>query len=310
MARISVISPVYGAENIVDTLVQRIEKNLKLCTDDYEIILVEDGSPDNSWEKIEAICTKNPHVKGIKLSRNFGQHYAICAGIFHTTGKYNIIMDCDLQDNPKYISQLVEEAEKGAEVVYTIKKKRKHNPIKDLFAFLFHVIFNKMIGNKGIFSHRNIGSYSLITDKVVEGYKKINDYYRPYLIILQWLGFNYSHITIEHAAREEGKSSYSFKKLVIHALNGLISQTDKILWWSIYMGFSFLIFGFSFLCYIFYTHLTNGFAPGWTSIITAIIFCSGLILLSQGIIGVYLSKVFIQTKNRPFYLVGEKLNFK
>ena len=105
MARISVISPVYGAENIVEELVQKIEENLKFCTDDYEIILVEDGSPDNSWRKIEDICTKNPHVKGIKLSRNFGQHYAICAGIFHTTGKYNIIMDCDLQDNPKYIVQ-------------------------------------------------------------------------------------------------------------------------------------------------------------------------------------------------------------
>src|ERR1700739_4380745 len=124
---ISIVSPVYRAEKIVDTLVAAISKEVSKITADYEIILVEDGSPDNSWEKISENCKKDPHIKGIKLSRNFGQHFAITAGIENALGSYIVIMDCDMQDDPAYLPQLYAKAQEGYDIVYTLKKNRKHN---------------------------------------------------------------------------------------------------------------------------------------------------------------------------------------
>ena len=140
MIEVSIISPVYKAANIVDKLVEEIVKYASEITTHYEIILVEDGCPENSWEKIEENCKKNNKVKGVKLSRNFGQHFAITAGLTESKGDYVIVMDCDLQDNPKYIIDLVNKAKSGFNIVYTSKLERKHSVFK-----------NTINGSKSIF---------------------------------------------------------------------------------------------------------------------------------------------------------------
>lgn len=305
---ISIISPVYKADTIVTELVKRIKKEISKITDDYEIILVDDGSPDQSWRKIEENCETDKKVKGIKLSRNFGQHYAISAGLSEAHGENVIIIDCDLQDNPKYIHDLLKKSHEGFDVVCTIKKYRQHKKLKNLIAALFHKLFNYLVGNKLFHSNGQIGTYSLITRKVVDAYCRVSDYQRHYMMILRWLGFSTTYIIIEHEKRFEGKTSYTISKLITHALNGITSQTDKLLRLSIYTGFFFASTGLISIIFIIINSIRHGFQSGWASIIVIIIFTSGLLLISLGIVGIYIGKIFEQVKDRPLYIIDMRIN--
>ena len=305
---ISVVSPVYRAENIVDELVKQIVAAMEPITSNYEIILVEDNSPDNSWAKMAAICRNNNKVKGIKLSKNFGQHNAIAAGLYHATGDYIIVMDCDLQDNPKYMKTLIEKADEGNDIVYTYKRARNHNFMKNFISFFWSKIFNWLVDDKTLQNNLKVGSYSLITKKVQNEYNQLHDFYRPYLGMLSILGFTNTYVEIEHDKRHSGKSSYTLRKLIIHSVNGILSQTSRLLTLSIFTGRSFSIIGFLLIIYIIYLRLTHGFSAGWASLAVLIIFNTGLILMSTGIIGAYIGKIFLQTKNRPNFIVDKKLN--
>lgn len=305
---LSIVSPVYMADTIVDTLVMRIKEEVSGITSNYEIILVEDGSPDESWKKIEENCGKDKRIKGLKLSRNFGQHYAISAGLAESSGDFVVVMDCDLQDNPKYIKELLDKSKEGADIVYTIKKVREHDKLKNLSAECFDKVFNWLIGDPNLHYNSRVGSYSLVTRKVVEAFCRINDYYRPYLVILQWLGFRSAYVSIEHEKRYEGRSSYTFSKLLAHAFNGIVSQTEKLLKLSIYTGFTFFLVSIVAIIYIVLRSMKSGFQAGWASTTVLIILSTGLILMSLGIVGVYIGKIFEQTKKRPLYIIDKKIN--
>ncbi len=305
---ISIVSPVYQAEGNVDELVKRITEEVTSITEEFEIILVEDGSIDQSWKKIVKNCKADQRVKGIKLSRNFGQHYAITAGLNESTGEYVIVMDCDLQDNPKYILDLVNKSKEGYDIVYTIKNVRKHGVIKNLLACSFHRVFNWLIDDKTMSGHNQIGSFSLISRKVVNAFCEYNEYHRAYLNILRWLGFPNATITVEHDERYHGKTSYSFTKSIILALDSIISHSNKFLLVSIYIGFVFSMFGFLSIIYIIINSIASGLQPGWASTTVLIIFCTGLVLMSLGITGIYIGKIFLQAKGRPLYLIDKKIN--
>ena len=305
---ISIVSPVYLAEEIVDELVRRLIEEISKITDNFEIILVEDGGPDQSWQKIEENCKIDERVKGIKLSRNFGQHYAISAGLRESSGDYVVVMDCDLQDNPKYIPELLRKSKEGYDIVYTMQRIRKHGKLKNAFAGLFHKLFNWLVGNKNLHSSRQVGAFSLLSQKVVDAFCSFNDYHRHYLSILRWLGFSKTHITIDHEKRYKGQTSYTFQKLTSLAIDGIISQTEKFLRLSIYSGFVFALLGFISIIYILARYFATGFQSGWASTTVLIIFSTGLILISLGIIGVYIGKIFEQTKGRPLYLIDKKIN--
>jgi dolichol-phosphate mannosyltransferase len=306
---ITIISPVYGAAAILPELVSVINRELLKLTNRYEILLVEDHSPDGSWLEIEKICKEDSRVKGIKLSKNYGQHSAIAAGIHHASGDFVVVMDCDLQHNPKYIKDLLAKAQSGFDVVYTVLPKRKHGFIKNLFSGMFHMVFNFLVGVKEVTTDGQIGTYSLITRKVVEAYKQFNDDYRPYLVILNLVGFNQGYQMIDHEKRHSGKSSYSFKKLVRHALNGIISQTNRLLMLSIYVGVLYTILSFLGGMYILVKAMIGGFYPGWASLVILLLFNTGIILLFLGIIGMYISRIFLQVKGRPLYLIDRRINF-
>ncbi|MES2593561.1 MAG: glycosyltransferase family 2 protein [Bacteroidota bacterium] len=305
---ISIISPVYKAEKIIPELVNQINHETLKITAQFEIVLVEDGSPDNSWEEIEKQCILFPHVKGIKLSRNFGQHFAITAGIENAKGEYVIVMDCDLQDNPKYISDLYQQALKGFDIVYTYKTERNHTFLKNITAHLFNKIFNYLIDNTNWKSNNNIGAYSLLSRKAVNAFISLNDYQRHYLMILRWIGFRHTYIEIQHNKRAEGKSSYSFSKLVIHAINGITSQSDKLLRLNIITGIILSIVSFLSIILIITLYLLQGFLSGWTSLVVLILFSTGMIMTSIGITGIYVGKTFEQTKNRPKFIIDKRLN--
>lgn len=304
---ISIVSPVYSAEKIIDELVKRIVENVEKITQDYEILLVDDCGPDQSWQKILENGHKNPKVKGIKLSKNFGQHFAITAGIDHAIGDYIIVMDCDLQDDPIYITTLYEKALEGNDIVYTIKSKRKHSFLKNIFASIYNSIFNYLT-DYSFNSSINVGAYSLITRKVANAFKTYGDYHRHYLSILRWLGFNSCYIYIEHLERFEGKSSYTFSKLITHAVNGITSQSDKLLRLFVSLGLFVSSVSFLSILLIILMYFINGFKSGWASTIVIILLSTGLILTGIGILGIYVGKTFNQTKNRPKYIVNEVIN--
>ena len=234
---LSIVSPVYNADKIIGELVKRIENEVSILKLDYEIILVEDGSTDSSWKNIEEICKTNTKVRAIKLSRNFGQHYAITAGLFHAKGDWVIVMDCDLQDDPVYIKDLYYKAIEGYDIVYTYKKQRNHSFIKNFTAHLYNRVFNWLIDNKSWRGSTQVGAYSILSSKVVKQFIELKDYRRHYLTILRWLGFNHTFIEIEHKTRFSGKSSYNFIKLFNHAIDGIISQSDKLLRLTVFLGF-------------------------------------------------------------------------
>ncbi len=305
---ISIVSPVYYAENIVEELVKQLIPEISKITLNYEIILVEDGSLDNSWKKIEEIHGNyKKNVRGIKLSRNFGQHYAITAGIEAAKGDYIIVIDCDLQENPIYILDLYNKICENNEIVFTIKNNRKHNLFKNITATLFTKIFNYLTDNNSFKSNQNIGTYSIISRKAANAFLQYNDYHRHYLMVLRWIGFKHDYILIEHNERFAGKSSYTLSKLLKHAIDGIISQSDKLLRIFINLGLfiSFTSFTMIFIIILLYTY--HGFLSGWASLASIILFSTGMILTGIGIIGIYLAKTFEQTKNRPKYLIDKTI---
>jgi glycosyltransferase involved in cell wall biosynthesis len=305
---ISIVSPVYKAEKIVPELVRRIIETVSGITDDYEIVLIEDCGPDNSWAAIEAECTKNPKVKGLKFSRNFGQHYAITAGFTYSKGEYVVVMDCDLQDNPQYIIEMYNKAREGNDIVQTYKKSRKHSFLKNITAVMFYKVFNYLIDNKNYDANKNEGSYSLLSRKAVEAYLSVTEYHRHYLMILRMLGFRKAYIEIEHDKRFEGKSSYSWSKLIAHAITGITSQSDKLLRLSMSLGFTMFLISLTWALVLIYKYFTTGLLSGYASIMIFQLLGTGIILISIGTAGIYIGKIFEQVKNRPLFIIDKSAN--
>lgn len=303
--KISVVSPVYMAEEILPELVRRISEEFDLLNVDYEIILVEDASPDNSWQKIEELCSDKPHVKGLKLSRNFGQHYAITAGIEEATGDVVVLMDCDLQDNPADVKRLIEEYHSGYDIVFTKRIERKHSFTKRMFSLLYQKSF-RLLSDKNF--DIDMGSLVLFSLKVKEAFIKVRDQDRLYIQILKWVGFKSTVVPVAHHERHSGQSSYSFMKMMKMALQGWTFHSEKLLRLSTYMGLILSILALGGIAFIVVSYYISGFQSGWASLSVLIMFSTGVMQISMGILGLYLGKVFKQVKGRPLYIIEKKLN--
>ncbi|HEX5717304.1 MAG TPA: glycosyltransferase [Thermoanaerobaculia bacterium] len=303
---LSIVSPVYRAEEIVAELVRRITEEVSPITQDFEIILVDDGSPDRAWSRIEEACAADPRVKGIQLSRNFGQHYAITAGLDHARGRWVVVMDCDLQDDPKYIRDLFEKAREGYDIVYTVKARREHGMIHNLGARLFTLALN-WFSSGGVVSSR-VGGYSMLSRQAVDAFRSVRDVHRHYLVVLRWLGFRSTAIDVQHHKRYRGTSSYTFAKLLRHAVDGVASHSDRLLYLALGAGFLFLSASIAAVLYLVIQYFLHGFKEGWTSTIVLILLSTSMILLSIGAAGIYIGKIFDQVKQRPLYLTRRKLN--
>ncbi|MGB0839395.1 MAG: glycosyltransferase family 2 protein, partial [Chitinophagales bacterium] len=277
-------------------------------TDNFEIILVEDGSKDDSWTAIRRNCGQDARVKGIKLSRNFGQHSAITAALAEAQGEYVMMMDCDLQDNPAYIPELYKLATTGEhDIVFTHKVKRNHSLFRNVASALYDWVYIQLEDQQPFFK-RHIGNYTVLNRKVVDAFLRFNDYERHYLMVLRWLGFRYTFFEVEHNERFEGESSYTFSKLVQLAITGITANSTKLMdaitmLGSIFTGFSILS-SWVMMIWLFMGH----YIPFHFWLLWSMFFCTGLILLAIGILGIYIGKTFQQTKNRPLYLIEERIN--
>ena len=290
---ISIVSPVYRAEKILPILVSEINLVMERIGEDYEIILVDDRSPDNSWEVMKV------------LSRNFGQHSAIFAGLTKAKGDWVVVMDCDMQDQPKEIAKLYKKALEGYDIVLGQRENRKDKFLKKLSSKLFYKVFNYLSGGQ---FNNEIGNFGIYKKKVIDSILNINDYIKFFPLFINWVGFKSTSIPIEHSSREEGKSSYSISRLLKLAFNVIISFSDKPLRLFINFGLGISILSFILGIYYLYLAVTHRITqPGFSSLILSIWFLSGIIISCIGIVGVYLGKTFDQAKNRPTFIIDEEL---
>lgn len=303
---LSIVSPVYRAEKVVETLVERIEKSISDISSNYEIILVEDGGPDNSWNEIRKIAKKNPKVKAIKLSRNFGQHYAITAGLDYAKGEWVVVMDCDLQDQPEEIPKLYKKALEGYDVVLARRFQRKDSFYKRVSSALFYRTLGYLTASDFDETVANFGVYN---KKVVSAFCTMKESIRVFPIMVKWLGYNTVHVNVEHAKRLEGKSSYNFRRLMNLALDIILAYSDKPLRIITKFGFILSISSFLFAGITILRYFTGQIkVDGYTSLIFSIWFLSGIIILTLGIIGLYVGKIFDGVKGRPIYAIDTIIN--
>ena len=302
---ISIVSPVYRAEKILPILVSEINLVMERIGEDYEIILVDDRSPDNSWEVMKVLSSQNPKIKSIRLSRNFGQHSAIFAGLTKTKGDWVVVMDCDMQDQPKEIAKLYKKALEGYDIVLGQRENRKDKFLKKLSSKLFYKVFNYLSGAN---FDNNVANFGIYHQKTIKSILDMGDYVKFFSLFINWIGFKSVSIPIEHGEREEGKSTYSVGRLFKQAFNVIISFSDKPLKLFINFGLSISVLSVIVGIYYLYLALTGKIAqPGFSSLILSIWFLSGIIISCIGIVGVYLGKTFDQAKGRPTFIIDEEV---
>jgi dolichol-phosphate mannosyltransferase len=303
---ISVVTPVYMAEKIVELLVLEIAKAVEAITSDYEIILVEDGSKDNSWECIVKECKKDKRVKGVKLSRNFGQHYAITAGLDKAKGEWIVLMDCDLQDQPSEIIKLFNKANQGYDIVLARRESRKDKKSKIIFSNLFYKVLGYLTGTNQDPAVANFGIYH---SKVIAAVSSLRESIRYFPTMVKWVGFKSSSVNVDHDYRKIGKTSYNFKRLLKLSLDIILSNSDKPIKLTIKVGFTIAFISFLMGIYTFIRYQAGQITVlGYTSLLISIWFLSGIILAVLGIIGLYIGKTFEGVKKRPIYIIDQEIN--
>jgi dolichol-phosphate mannosyltransferase len=303
---ISIVIPVYQADQILNELLTKIKSAVLTFTKNYEIILVNDASTDNSWQFITQASIKDSRIKGINLSKNFGQHYAITAGLKNTKGEWVVVMDCDMQDNPDEIPNLYRTAIEKWDIVYAKRIDRKDSFFKKLSSKLFHKLYRYL---SGFNSDSKIANFGIYNSKVIQEYNKMNEISRSFPSLIQFLGFNVSSINIAHNERFSGKSTYTFRKLFKLTTDVILSNSNKPLIISINIGFFIALCSFLFAFYnIFAFFLGLNSIKGFTSTIFSIWFVGGLNLIMLGIVGIYIGKIFDQVKQRQLYIISETVN--
>lgn len=304
----SVVIPVYKAEGCLDELYLRLRKTLDQLTNNFEIILVNDASPDGSWEKITALYKKDKRVKAINLSRNFGQHYAISAGLDYAKGDYVVVMDCDLQDRPEEIPNLYRKIQSSYDVIFAQREKRNDPLAKRITSKLFYMIYNYFTESS---FDNSVANFSISRKVVIDNFRMLREQSRSFPLVISWMGFSIGYQKVRHGRRHTGRSSYTFSKLINLAIDGIISQSNKPLRLSVKVGFLMAVLSIIGAIAIIILRLTTRIEiEGWASLIVTLFFLAGLFLSNLGILGLYIGKVFDETKKRPLYIIKESYGIK
>jgi glycosyltransferase involved in cell wall biosynthesis len=306
MIKISVVSPVYQSAPIVPRLVSEVSSALGELTDSFEIILVDDRSRDDSWNAIKQECNKSSHVRGLRLSRNFGQHSAITAGLGLAKGDWIVVMDCDLQDRPDQISALYRKALEGYDIVFARRRLRRDSRLKRLYSRAFYSVFSYLTETAQDAAIANFGIYH---KKVIEAVLGMDDNIRYFPAMVQWVGFQSTRVDVEHSSRAQGESTYNLRKLLRLAINNIISFSDKPL--RLVAQGGLILSAVSFVIGLFYlTGYLLGVikVAGYASLIISIWLTAGINIFVLGLVGIYVGKAFEKVKGRPVYIIDEETN--
>lgn len=298
---LSIVSPVYRAEGLVDELVHRIKASAGLLTEHYEIILVDDRGPDNSWDRIQAQAAQDPRVRGLRLSRNFGQHKAITAGLDQAQGEWIVVMDCDLQDQPEEIPALYHYARQaGYDLVLARRVARQDSWLKRAGSRAFYRMLSYLTETEQDPAIANFGIYHR---KVITAVLTMRESIRYFPTMVRWVGFRAGSLAVAHAERPEGSSSYNLRRLINLALDIVLAYSDKPLRLAVKLGLVISAVAFVMVLVTVSRYLLGRtWEPGYISIIVSIWFFAGLLLSVLGMVGLYIGKTFEQVKNRPIYI--------
>ena len=304
---LSVVSPVYGCEGCLEHLVERVKAAAATTGMALEIILVNDGSPDGSWQRIAELARVHPEVRGVRLSRNFGQHYAIAAGIEHARGELVAVMDCDLQDLPEELPKLVAAAKSGSDIALAQRTERQDSPLKRFTSFAFFKLLGYLTDVRQDHSTANFGVFSR---KVIDVVNAMPEADRCFPLMVKWTGLPTTLVPVGHARRGEGRSGYNLGKLLRLALNIVLSYSDKPLRMVVKVGLAFSALAFLIVLLSVYRYSVGDIAvAGYTSIVASIWLLGGVMILCIGITGLYLGRLFNDARGRPYYVVSEYVNF-
>ena len=305
---LSIVSPVYKAEECLPELHRRMVAAAAQITPDFELVLVDDASPDQSWAVLKELAARDPRVKALRLSRNFGQHYAISAGLDHALGEWVVVMDCDLQDSPEAIGTLYRKAREGHDLVFARRQDRKDAWFKRARSRLFARFIGWLTGTR---FDSSISNFSVCSRRTVAAFRQYRERDRSFFMIMSDIGYPMVFLDVEHAPRFAGTTSYSFEKLVHYALQAVVSASTRPLRLSIRFGALVSLASFLFMMLLVIRYFMAKIeVPGWTTLVVLISFFFGLLFIQLGIMGLYLGRVFEESKRRPLYHLAELLNDK
>ena len=304
---LSIVIPVFNSAPILKDLILRVKKSLDNLDCSYEVILVNDGSRDQSWPIIQELSKSFHWVRGINLMRNYGQHNALLCGIKAAKNEIIITMDDDLQNPPEEISKLITKLFEGYDVVYGTPIRERHTLLRN---FASKITKFALQSTMGATTARNVSAFRAFRTKIRDSFEH---YHGPFVsidVLLTWGTSRFTSILVDHESRKVGKSNYTLKKLIIHALNMITGFSTLPLRFASLVGFVLTLFGFGILIYVIGRYfLLGGKVPGFSFLASAISIFSGAQLFALGIIGEYLARMHFRIMNKPSYAIRETVNF-
>lgn len=313
IAKLAIIVPCFNEEEILPsslktliTLRQKLQKE-NLINEKSEIVLVNDGSKDSTWQLIEQAHKKSPFIRGISLSRNFGHQEALLAGLYNTTADIYITIDADLQDDPSVIKQMIERYYDGSEIVYGVRNRRDTDSFfKKNSALLFYKLM-KILGVELVANHADFRLLSSRAVTAMSEFKERNLFLRA---IVPLIGFKSCNVYYDRKKRTAGTSKYPLKKMILFALKGISSFSAVPLHLITLCGAIISAMSFLLMIWTVFAYLNGSTIVGWTSLMSVIAFFSGITILFMGIIGEYIASIFVEVKNRPTYIIDKILEQK
>ena len=304
--QISIIIPVFNSSQTLEQLYNRLKSTMRDITEFWEVIFVDDGSIDNSWKKINEICTADINNLGIKLKKNYGQHNALLCGIRHANYDYIITIDDDLQNPPEEIPLLINEIQNGYDVVYGYPKGEKHSFLRNLASIITKVALKTAMGVK---TARHVSAFRIFRTNLRKSFSSYRGSFVSIDVLLSWSTNSFNSIPVNHLARSKGHSNYTVKKLIKHAFNMITGFSVLPLQIASIIGFLFSMFGLIILFFVLGRYFIQGSTvQGFPFLASIVSIFSGAQLLAIGIIGEYLSRMHFRTMDKPQYFIGEKLN--
>lgn len=296
---ISVVIPVFNEEKGIKHNVNEI---IKYLPDDYEMVLVDDGSKDDSWKEISTLVEDNKRIIGVRFSRNFGKEAAVMAGVSNAKGDAVIVMDSDLQHPPEYIPKLIEKWKDGYKIVETVKKNRgKESLLYKISTGLFYNILKKMSG----LDMANSSDYKLLDRAVVDKIKEFKEGQLFFRGLVDWVGFDKYILEIDIKERKIGKSKFKFKSLFKLAINAITSFSSSLLYITAFLGGIFFVSAVILAIQTLYNKIVGVSATGFTTVILLQLIIGSLVMFCLAIIGIYVGKIYEEVKRRPQYIISE-----
>ena len=308
LPKITIVTPVYNEELCLEAYRQHLETNLFTEPNvDFEVIFVDDGSTDKSWEIIEKICQESPRFRALRLSRNFGSHVALSAGLQHAKGDAVATLACDLQDPPSTILEFIEKWQNGAKIVWGKRRQRADQTWRRWTSNIFFALLKKYAMPKN--SKFTTGSFFLIDRSVVKCFKRFREHNRITFALVAWTGFDQEVVVYDRLARFAGKSGWTFSQMLKTLGDAFVAFSNLPARAITTLGISIWIASSIYAAYLVIRYFSTNVLPGWTGLMLVISFMFGMVFLVLGLAVEYLRRIHIEVTSRPLYFISEKVNF-